>query len=204
MSKRKKKKGLIALLCIMIVACVVIYLIIANIGKSSSKVVDEIASYGYTLDNRDTELMQDVFNKLKKELNEEDVNYEKYAEYLSELFIIDLYTLDNKLNKYDVGGAEYIYPDHKANFKLKVGDTLYRYLEDESDRKQKLPEVSEITVNEIEETTFKYQENEYEAYNIVVDWKYKNDLGYDTSAKVVLFKVEDKLFIAEFTPEVSE
>ena len=60
--------------------------------------------------------MKENFKELDKILSEETINYEKYAQVLSKLFIIDLYTIDNKKNMYDVGSLEYVYD--KENFKI--------------------------------------------------------------------------------------
>ncbi|MBE6148399.1 MAG: hypothetical protein E7167_02765 [Firmicutes bacterium] len=204
MSKRRKKKGIIAIVAILIIACLILYLILFHFGSDSSKVVDEVEKYGYTLDNRDTELMKEIFNNLKTELSNSKINYEKYAEQLSKYFIVDLYTIDNKLNKYDVGGSDCIHPDHVTNYQLKVSDTLYRYLEESSSRKTKMPEVSKINVDDITSDSYKYGENEYDAYKVNLSWEYKEELGYDDSGIVTLMKIEDKLYVAEYTTEVSQ
>lgn len=204
MSKRRKKKGIAVIIAILIIACLILYLILFCFGKETSKVVDEIEKYGYTLDNRDTKLMQDIFNELKNELDETAVDYEKYAELLSEYFIVDLYTMDNKLNKYDVGGVECIHPDHVTNYKLKVEDTLYRYLEENSSRKEQMPEVTNIKVDNITTSTYKYNDSEYDAYIVELSWEYKKDLGYDESGNITLIKIDNKLYVAEYTTEVSQ
>ena len=36
--------------------------------------------------------------------------------------------MNNKINKYDIGGIEYVYPSGVDNYKLKLTDTLYKYL----------------------------------------------------------------------------
>ena len=204
MSKRRRKKGVLVIIGILIIACLVLYLILFRFGDQSSKVVDEIKKFGYTLEDRDNDLMQEKFNLLKDVLAEDEIDYLDYAEYLSELFIIDLYTLDNKLNKYDVGGCEFIHPDHQANYKLKVEDTLYRYLEENSQRKQKLSEVVDIDAGEINKDSFTFGEVEYDSYVAELSWGYQKDLGYDNKGTVTLIRIDDKLYVAEYTAEVSE
>ena len=204
MSKKRKKRGVVILISVLVIACTVLYFILYQLGKDDTKVVDEIKKFGYTLDDRDTELMKTVFGELKDELNKSDVNNKKYAELLSKLFIIDLYTIDNKKNKYDVGGTEYIYPEHVSNYKLKVEDTLYRYLEEDSSRKSTMPEVSKIDLSDVFEIEYTYKEQVYKAYRVVLNWEYKKDLGYDKQATVIVVNIEDKLYIAEYAPEVSE
>lgn len=204
MSKKRRKKGALVLLCIMIIVCVILYLILFHLSSSEAKVVDEIKGYGYTLDDRDTQLMRDTFNELKLELDKSEIDYKKYAEYLSQLFIIDLYTIDNKVNKYDVGGTEYIYPEHISNYKLKVEDTLYRYLEENSSRKDKMPVVSEITLKGIKEDTYEYNDNKYDSYILELAWEYEKDLGYDKAGIITVIKADNKLYVSEYTTEVSE
>jgi len=53
-----------------------------------------------------------------------------------------------------------------------------------------------------------YENNEYKdvsGYRVVVDVGYVKDYGYDESGKIILIRIKDKLYIAEYTPEeVSE
>lgn len=161
--------------------------------------LDTIKGYDYKLEERDTELFKTNFDALNKVLTNDEVDFEKYAEYLSKLYIIDLYTIKNKLNQYDVGSTEYILPNILENFELKVKDTIYKYLEDneKGKRTQELPEVSDITLDKIEETKFTIDKTEYDAYTAELSWAYVKDLGYDKKATVVLVKSENKLYIAE-------
>lgn len=204
MSRKRRRKGVIALLGILIIVALLLYFFLFN-NSDKSKVIDEMSDYEYTLEDRDTELLSENFKALKSELSKKDIDYEKYAEYLSKLFIIDLYTMSNKMNKYDVGGAEYVYPSHKENYQLKVEDTLYKYLEDHSGRNNSnLPTVTKISSEKIESTTYEYNANSYDAFKILLNWKYKKDLGYDESGIITLIKDKDKLFVVEYTPEVSQ
>ena len=206
MHRRKRKKlAIVILFLILIIFGTVLYFLLFKIKGYNNNTVAEIKDYDYTLEKRDTQLMQDIFYNLSETLKKDEIDYEKYAEYLSELFIVDLYTLDNKKTKYDVGGVEYIYPSHRDNYKLKVQDTLYNYLEEKSGRKQKLPIVSEIAVSSIS-VAEKYNmgEESYDAYKLDIKWDYVVDLGYDKVGSITLIKIDNKLFVAEFTPEVNE
>lgn len=205
MTKRKKKRRvIISFLILLLLMCFILYYFLFGRKDNEHLVVNEIKEYGYTLELRDTALMADIFNKLKSTLNDDAVDYEQYAIYLSELFIIDLYTIDNKVNMYDVGGDEYVYPDHKDNYKKKVEDTLYKYLVTEKKRKLKMPIVDAISNTGIEETHYTYLEKEYPAYDVELTWNYKSKSKYDTSGKVTIVNIDDKLFVAEFIPEVSK
>ena len=126
---RKKYKVLLKLITFIFIVIVLILL-----GKNfflkenikEAQVIDSINSFEYTLDDRDTKLMKDNYQELKEVLKENPINDEKYASSIAKLFIIDLFTLDNKVNKYDVGAIEYVYPDARSNFKLNATDTIYK------------------------------------------------------------------------------
>ena len=44
-------------------------------------------------------------------LNECDLKEEEYAKVISQLFVTDLFTLDNKLTSNDIGGLQFIYKE---------------------------------------------------------------------------------------------
>ena len=54
------------------------------------QVTNSIDEYGYTLEDRDTELFKTTFEELKELLNQEDYEQEEYLKLISKLFIIDL------------------------------------------------------------------------------------------------------------------
>lgn len=204
MSRRKKGKKKIVfffIFLILLLSAGLYYFI--YIHKSDNEVVEKIEKYNYTLESDDTKLTNNIFAKLKETLSAKEIDYEAYAKEISKLFIVDLYTMNNKLNKYDVGGTKYIYPASIDNFKLKVQETLYKYLEDIENRKQELPEVNSIEIVNINNTNFKYQEIEYEGYEIKLSWTYKKDLDYDNEGIVTIIKENDTLYVAKFTPRVS-
>ena len=75
---------------------------------NTTSIISSIDKFGYTLDDRDTKYMQSEFKNLEDILASDPIDYQKYAESLAKLFVIDFYTLNNKVNKYDVGSLEYI------------------------------------------------------------------------------------------------
>ena len=202
MKRRKKRVRLLLLFIFICLICVCAFLAYNKLFYKDSKPVNDIKGYNYTIKKRDSKLMNENYELLKEVLLKKEIDYEKYAEYLSKLFVIDLYTINNKTNKYDVGGSEYVYPDNVNSYKLKVQDTLYKYLEDKSDRKQKLPVVSKIKLDSLEETSYEFNDKEYDAYEATLSWKYTNDLGYDDNATLILMKKDKHLYVVEFTPEV--
>ena len=203
-NKMKKKYKL--LLCILVICIIVIIglLVVKNIGKETPKndvkVIDSIVDFSYTLDERDSNLMKDTYKNLKKELSSKDINYEEYSKLIAELFIIDLYTIDNKVNKYDVADLEYVYPDNLDNFKLNVQDTLYKNIEDNTygKRTEKLPIVSSIEVLDIKQSTFKLKEEDVDSYVVSLKWNYEQDLGYDKEGIITLVKKDKKVYVVEY------
>ena len=171
-----------------------------NDNNVISKQIDKIDNYNYVLEERDSILMQNVFKDLKKTLENNEINYEDYAIYLSELFIIDLFTINNKINKYDVGGLEYVLDDIKDNYSLNVQDTIYKYIVDNSKRSEDevYSVVTSITKESLENTKYTYKDLEYEAYKVTLNWEYEKDLGYHTKGEVILIKKDNKLYVVSY------
>ena len=199
----KKKYKLLIIIILLIALSLAIYYIFFNKKKEIDyqepviEVTNQIDDYGYTLDDRDTELFKEKFEKLKALLNEDDYDKEEYIKLVSELFIIDFYTIDNKISKYDVGGLEYVYSGAVESLKGMAINTIYKTVENNLDktRKQELPEVSDIEVNDI--SKYEYilpdeDENDYidaekvNGYRVKLSWDYVKDYGYDTSGTLVL------------------
>ena len=201
---KKKYKILLTILIILIIIIVAAIIVFKVFQGSSTaepvKVVDSIDNFDYTLDDRDTELMKKTYNELKDILTASDIDYEKYAQALAKLFVIDLFTMDNKVNRYDVGSTEYVYPDSVENFKTNVEDTIYKTMKNNSNgkRKQKLPEVSAIDESNVETSTFTIGEDEYESYIVKLSWSYEKDLGYDKNATITLIPLNEKLYVVEY------
>lgn len=201
---KKKYKVILIIIIILIVLLVASLVAVKLLSKSDNKdavkVVDSIDEFGYTLDDRDTELMKNTYNELKNVLSADEINYEEYAKKLAELFVIDLFTMDNKVNRYDVGSTEYVYPDNVDNFKTNVEDTIYKSMENNSDgkRRQDLPEVSSITSSSVEGSTFLFGEDEYDSYVVSITWDYVDDLGYDDNATITLIELDNKLYVVEY------
>ncbi len=201
MKKKYKIPLIIFVLLIIVVIGLLLYkTLFSDNSKSNIKIVDSIDNFNYTLDERDSKLMKDTYSELKKILKEKDINFEEYAKVLSKLFIIDLFTMDNKINRYDVGGAEYVYPSVRDNFKINVEDTIYKIIINNSKgkRKQELPTVSSVQVADIKETEYSYGDKKMSGYNVALNWTYEKDLGYDAKATVTLVKDNDMLYVVEY------
>ena len=161
--------------------------------------LDTLEFYGYTLDDEDTELYKTYFNELKEVLNEEEIDKEEYASLLVQLFVVDVYNLDNKLTSTDIGGLEFIHTDMVENFKINLGDTMYNTIESNlyGDRSQVLPVVSNVVINSVEKYNYDYNDKSYSGYLVNALWEYKEDLGYENHARFVLIDDNNKLNIVE-------
>lgn len=200
---KKKYKLMIAIIVVIfiVIAAILLFSFVNNKDeKETVKVVDNISNFGYTLDDRDTDLMKNTYNELKEILLKDEIDYESYAQTLAKLFVIDLFTMNNKINRYDVGSTEYVYPESLDNFKTNVEDTIYKTIENNSDgkRKQDLPEVSSIKLVSSDTNEYVIGEEAYDSFVISLNWNYEYDLGYDKQATITLIQLEKKLYVVEY------
>ena len=165
----------------------------------ASKKLISLDLYGYTLVKSDTDLFKDTFKELEKVLNEDEINYSDYAKLASELFVIDVFSLSNKLTSTDIGGLEFVHKSLRENFKENLGNSLYKNVTSNIDgkRTQKLPEVSSIRAESVTEKKFTYNKTEYDAYLVSLAWEYKKDMGYQKKMNITLIKDDGKLFIVK-------
>lgn len=199
----KKKYKLPLILIVMLILIIAILIgfkfMFKDDKKTEVKVVDSIKEFGYTLDKRDSKLMKNTYEELKKVLNETEIDNEEYAKVLAKLFVIDLFTMDNKLNKYDVGATEYVYPDNLENFKLNVENTIYKTVESKtSNSRGKLPIVSSVNVDTVKNGEFNIGEETKKSYIVNLTWEYEEDLGYDKSATITFVQVDKYLYVVEY------
>lgn len=199
MKKINKVQKVIGFMMLLLIISMVVYVVLILLpNKKTNMSPDDTIKFGYTSYKRDTKLYKDTFDSLGKVLDKEPIDYEEYAKYLSELFIIDFYTLDNKNDKNDIGGIQFIYDDLKDYFILNASDTVYKYIKNiTSSKNRQLPVVSKINVSDISENTYKIENTEYSSYIVTLDWSYEKDYGYETSTKITLIKKDNKLFIVE-------
>lgn len=205
---QKKKIMNIMIVILVLVLLIGGFFVYRYIQKKNNKtdlntieVLESIKDYGYVLEDRDTEIYKETFLKLKELLNQENIDDQKYAEYVASLFLIDLYTIENKISKYDVGSIDFIYPEEKEKFQNKVMDTMYKLVEDNTThtRKQELPIVSNVELTSIQKKEYKKEDILLEGYLINAEITYKKDLGYDTHVILTLVKEENKIYVVNLT-----
>ena len=198
---KKSRKIIISLIVIILIAIIglIVYKTVFNNSQEEVKIIKSIKNYDYNLKENETELYKTEFNELDKILSKKNVDYEEYAKSIAKLFIIDFYTLNNKLSKNDIGGTEFIKEDMRDNFIEEARSTFYKYVEVIDGRTQELPEVSSITDVSVEKAEFKYSDNTIDenAYKVSISWDYVEDLGYEKEASMIIVKQDKKLYIVE-------
>ena len=207
---RKRYKIWLTIIVILLIFTIGIGVLKLFIGSDNNKkpqnvtsIITSIDEFGYTLDDRDTDYMKTEFKKLEEVISQEEINYEEYAKAIAKLFVIDFYTLNNKINKYDVGSLEYILSDKKDMFKNKAMDTIYGDIIDNTykDRVQDLPEVTAVEIINYEVTEITLNKNKVE---LTMKYTYKKDLGYDKEGTIYLVKNNNKLEVALYNPKIDK
>jgi len=204
--KLKKKAKRTILLIIIIVSIISAFIIYNSLSKTHKdkevKVVDEIEKYGYKLKDNKPKRYEKYFNELKDILNKKPLDEEAYAKKISEMFIYDFYSLNDKNAKTDVGGIDFIHPSISENFLENAENTYYKYVESNiyNNRKQSLPTVSDIEIKSIEKKEYAYgEQNDEEAYYVQTAWSYTDDSfsDYQKEAELIFIHQDEKLHLVE-------
>ena len=198
MDKKQKRKdwlkGILLVIIVFVIAGGMLYLW-GYLSRNKEEVVntvtqaDKIDRFGYTLNDNVTDYYTSEFNKLKEMEDEEEI-----ASQVAKLFVIDLYSISYKVNKYEVTSAQYFYSDKRDMHRQKVLDNFYNFVEDNSygDRKQELPEVSNVEIKENKKSTYKLGDTKVDAYVVTLKITYVKDLGYDDNLEITLVKDGEK------------
>ncbi len=203
MRLKKKVKVILVLAIILIIAglAFLAYESIQPKATKTAKVENEIKDYGYTLKSTRNDRYKKMFQELQDILSKKKVDEEAYVEQISKMFIMDFYTLNDKLANTDVGGIDFVHADAKTNFLEKAEDTVYKYVESDiyGNRDQQLPEVTEVTVEKVEniEYTIGTDFTDDNAYQVEVSLKYKEDMDYPTKATLIFVHEDNKLSLVE-------
>lgn len=206
--KRKPKKLLIIMfiLIILVVVGVAVYFLAFNKEEvKEAKVVSKIDHYGYELKSNKSTKYKKLFKELQEILSEKEVDEKKYVKKITEMFIVDFYSLEDHISKTDVGGVDFVHPDVLENFIVNAEDTIYKYVESNiyGQRKQELPIIDTVTIDSVDNDTYSYGETiDDNAYIVKASWKYgsnSSSSGYQTSANFVYVHDEDKLQLVEIS-----
>ena len=202
--KLKKKVKVILIIAIILIITGLGFLAYESVKPKAVKtatVENEIEEYGYTLKSTRNDRYKEAFQELKDILSKKEVDEEAYVEQISKMFIMDFYTLNDKLANTDVGGIDFIHTNAKTNFLEKAEDTVYKYVENDiyGNRDQQLPEVTEVTVENVEniEYTIGTDFTDDSAYQVEVSLKYKEDMDYPTKATLIFVHEDNKLSLVE-------
>ena len=208
----KKKKKMKKKVKITIIIIVIILVILLSVGayflffnkneKKEVRVEHEIKGYGYVLKDSKSKKYKSLFYKLEKVLKDKPVNEKKYVKLISRMFLLDFYSLDEKVAKTDVGGIDFIYGAALTDFLEESEDTVYKYLESDlyNQRKQKLPTVSDVKIDSVTQEEFTYgEEYDSDAYTVKATIEYKDDkdMGYPRDATLKFIHEDNKLSLAE-------
>ena len=133
--KTKFKISLIIIAFLLIISIGFMLLFGKNKNKevvNVSSVLYEIKEYGYHVNDNASSYYKNTFKELMNLLEKDEFEDEEYLTLIAKLFIIDLYSLDSKINKYEVTSSQYYYSDKQEMFKLKVIENFYNLMEDNS------------------------------------------------------------------------
>ena len=204
----KLKKGpkivlLVLILLIFVAAGIALFMKLnpKEVKVDEVKILNTIEKYNYNLKDNKPKRYETLFRELEDILTAKEVDEEEYVNKISEMFIYDFYSLEDKSAKTDVGGIEFVHPNALTNFLVNAEDTYYKYLESNiyGDRVQKLPVVDEMTINATEKTKFIYNNTEYDAYKVNISWTYTSEefSSYQNDAALYFIKEDIKLHLVE-------
>lgn len=197
--KKKPKRILITtfILIILMGAGFICYKVFFDSNDvQEAKILHTIKKYGYNLKDTKSSRYKKMFYELESILNKDPVDEEKYVKKISEMFIYDFFSLNDKTAKTDVGGTDFVYSTILDNFLENAEDTYYKYVESNiyNQRKQKLPTVDKITIESCEKTSFAYkEETDEEAYEVKVSWTYTDDTFNDYQKEATLIFIHNDI-----------
>ncbi|MDD3392980.1 MAG: hypothetical protein PHE54_05530 [Bacilli bacterium] len=206
---RKLNKWKIISLIVVVLSIIALasYLLFFHNNKSGnddngSTVIDSVNNY--KLDDNKTTYYKNLFAKLKEELKKEEVNEETYATLITQLFVSDFFTLDNKVSSSDIGGTQFVYESYQDDFESSAKTTIYNHVESNiyGDRDQDLPIVHSVDVISIDKISYDYLDlTDDDAYEIEVQITYEKDMGYQDKAILTLVHNNDLLEIVKMSEE---
>ena len=206
--KLKKKVRRFLLVVLIIALIVVCAFLVKNMffdkqEVKETKVLKTIDKYGYTLKDNKTKKYKKMFEELNEILTEDPVDEEDYVKKITEMFIYDFYSLDDKASKTDIGGVDFVHKDVLQNFLITAEDTYYKYVESNiyNNRQQRLPVVDDITIESINQDSFTIAggATDEKAYYVKVNWDYTDTSfdSYQKSAELIFVHNDIRLDLVE-------
>ena len=203
MKKRKRKTSSFRkVLIIVLIITTIMGLFYYNNRKKLQviTIVSSIDEYGYYLESNASDIYKKYYEELSLELKKEEINEENYLSLISKLFVIDFYTLNNKITNKNIGGIQFIHSNLRDSFISSSSTTVYKYVKSNlyGNRKQKLPEVNKVEVEKINK--IKYEKKEYKdnlGYEVVIKVGYVNDYDYPDEVILTIIHDDNKLAIVE-------
>lgn len=203
--KTKKRKINYKNVFILIVVLAIVIATIVFLTKDKVEIVevkpsDNFSTYNYIEENDKTEYYNELFEMLKIELNNTEVNNNLYVSIVSQLFLTDFFSLDDKTSKNDIGGTQFVYTDFQTDFEYYAKESIYKNLENIifNERTQDLPVVNNVEVVSIQTSSYTFNEIEYSnSYSVDLKISYEEDLDYQTLASLVLINNNGKYEIVK-------
>lgn len=200
MKLKKKVKITLYIILLLIVAFTGVFVYKKFYDKPDDikevKVVNKVEKYGYSLKESKPAKYKEMFKELKEILSKDKVDEEEYVKKISEMFIYDFYSLNDKVAKTDIGGTDFVYNEVLENFIQNAQNTYYKYIESNiyNNRKQSLPVVATISIDNVEKKAFAYgDKTDEEAYVVDVSWTYTDDQFSDYQNKATLVFIHDDI-----------
>ena len=204
--KKKVRRTLVAILLIaLIIVCAFLVksMFFDKQEVKETKVLKTIDKYGYTLKDNKTKKYKKMFEELNEILSEDKVDEEEYVKKITEMFIYDFYSLDDKVSKTDIGGVDFVHKDVLQNFLIAAEDTYYKYVESDiyNNRTQRLPVVNDITIESVQNDTYTINggATDDKAFFVKVNWDYTDSSfdSYQKSAELVFVHNDLRLDLVE-------
>ena len=207
MKLKKKVKFIIITLIILVLLAVCIFLAKKMFFEKNevqeNKVLKTIDSYGYTLKDNKTSKYKKMFEELTDILTKEEIDEEEYVKKITEMFIYDFYSLDDKVSKTDIGGVDFVHKDVLNNFLITAEDTYYKYVESNiyKNRQQRLPEVGEISIESVQNNSYTIAggATDEKAFFVKANWEYTDSSfdSYQKTAELVFVHNDTRLDLVE-------
>ncbi len=204
MNKKKKKevqKNRIIIIILIIITLIVVIFFKTRPKLQVISVVSEITDYNYYVESNASKIYKKYYNELEEELSTNKIDEENYAMLISKLFIVDYYSLNNKITNKDIGGVQFVHSELKDKFIEESSETIYKYIKNNlyGTRNQKLPEVSSVDIENIE--NIKYKNGNFKddsGYKVITKINYIKDYDYPKEVELTLIHENNKLVIVEF------